>query len=194
MTFEQCIRSITSKITAHEGKEPLIIAIDGKSASGKSTFAARLADELGVQVIATDDFYRPRNNSGELDISLYDGNFDIERFSREVVSNLNGDGFEYGVFDCRSGSIKETKSIAPYNAIVIEGAYSVDPKLGDYAGIKIFFDISAEEQIKRIEKRNGREGVKRFTEIWIPAEERYFSYYGIKKSCDLLVNNDAEEM
>ena len=42
-----------------------------------------------------------------------------------------------------------------------------------------------EEQLRRIELRNGREMMERFRARWIPMEERYFEHYGICEKADL---------
>ena len=76
INFNTALAILKEKIHAHNAKNPLVIAIDGKSASGKTTFA----NLLGATVIHTDDFFRPRNEKGVLEISEYSGNFDIDRF------------------------------------------------------------------------------------------------------------------
>lgn len=42
-------------LAARDGDRPVVIAVNGRSASGKSTLAARLADASGWCVLATDD-------------------------------------------------------------------------------------------------------------------------------------------
>ena len=42
---------------ASTASRPILVAIDGGSGAGKSTFARRVGDELGAAVIDGDDFY-----------------------------------------------------------------------------------------------------------------------------------------
>ena len=56
---------------------------------------------------------------------------------------------------------------------IVEGAYSLNPKFGDYADLKIFYDIAPGEQIRRIRLRNGERGLRMFQTRWIPLEEKY---------------------
>ncbi len=169
--------------------KPLVIAIDGRSASGKTTFASLLNKELNAQVIHTDDFFRPRNKNGELEISEFDGNFDIKRFKDEAVNGiLSNEAFECGILDCSKGVIYKTVRYVASQCFVVEGAYSLNPKLGDYADIKVFFDVERDVQESRISSRNGKEMYDIFKKIWIPAEERYLSHYNIISTCDLIVN------
>lgn len=184
INFESALEIIKDKIHSHKSEAPLVIAIDGKSASGKTTFAGL----LGVTVIHTDDFYRPRNSFGELEVSEYSGNFDIKRFKCEVVSNLKSQkNFKYGVFNCKKGCITEYVNVLCSNCIVVEGAYSTHPELGDYADIKMFFDIHDAIQRQRIIARNGEGAYKTFSDIWIPAENAYFSHYLIKENSHITV-------
>ena len=169
---------------------PIIIAIDGRSASGKTTFANLFKDDDGFYVIHTDDFYRPKNSQGELETSEFDGNFDIKRFKSEVVDNLKNETFCYGVFDCTEQKIIKVVSVSNPKCIIIEGAYSHDPNLFEYADLKVFFDINKEQQKERIVKRNGKESFDAFLNLWIQAEERYICHYSIEETSDYIVTEE----
>lgn len=188
LSVPNALREITNIIKTYDSELPLIIAIDGRAASGKTTFA----EKLNVPVIHTDDFFRPRDNRGELALTEFDGNFDIERFKSEVVANLKtGNSFEYGMFDCFQGKITASVRIPLSACYVVEGAYSINPVLGDYAGLKVFFDVSKNDQKQRIINRGGEEAYNRFRDIWIPAEERYLAHYNIQAQCDITVFSEV---
>ncbi len=51
--------------------------------------------------------------------------------------------------------------------------------------MKIFLDVDSDEQLDRIEKRNGKNQLSEFINKWIPLEEKYFEEFGIKEKCDL---------
>ncbi len=161
---------------------PFVVAIDGRSASGKTTFAKRFENLSGVAIIHTDDFYRPKNAFGELEISEFNGNFDLIRFKSEVIDNLKKKEFSYGIFDCAEQRIVKTVSVCAPKCILIEGAYSHNPNLSEYADLKIFFDIDEETQKDRICDRNGIEAYEAFKTLWIQAEERYIDHYKIKEN------------
>ena len=187
--YENAFEHISKLIDGYSGKFPLIIAFDGRSASGKSSLAERFERELNIPVIHTDDFFRPRNKHGELEISEFDGNFDVFRFKSEIVDQLrNGMNLRYGVFDCKLGKISRYNEIAVSNYCIIEGAYSLNPNLSEYVGCKIFFDIERDAQRRRILNRNGARQLENFEKIWLPAEERYLEHYKIKERCDIIVN------
>src|SRR4051794_38929102 len=50
------VRALLDAVEAPGGLPVKIVAIDGHGGSGKSTLAALLADELGAEVVKTDDF------------------------------------------------------------------------------------------------------------------------------------------
>lgn len=186
---ENLFSIINGLIENNENDSPIIIAIDGKAASGKTTFTKRIEND-GITVIHTDDFYRPKNANGELEISEFDGNFDFIRFKREVVDNLTQKSFSYGVFDCSEQKIVKTVSVASPKCIIVEGTYSHNPNLGDYSDLKVFFDIDENTQKERIIIRNGESAYEKFKRLWIQAEERYFNHYEIKQMSDYIVTEE----
>lgn len=186
---EKLFTIINDLIENNEKATPVIIAIDGRAASGKTTFSKHFEKD-GITVIQTDDFYRPKNENGELEISEFDGNFDFMRFKREVVDNITQKSFSYGVFDCSEQKIVKTVSVASTKCIIIEGTYSHNPNLSDYADLKVFFDIDENTQKERVIKRNGESAFENFNKLWIQAEERYFNHYGIKQMSDYIVREE----
>lgn len=69
-------------------KQPLIIAIDGRSASGKTTLAKELNELFLSEVIHMDDFFLQPEQRTEERLSEVGGNVDRERFLREVALPL----------------------------------------------------------------------------------------------------------
>ena len=72
---------------------------------------------------------------------------------------------------------------------IIEGVYSMHPILIAAYDLKIFMDISAEEQEKRILQRDGPCKLGRFLNEWIPLENRYFREMKIAEQCDIIIDN-----
>lgn len=165
-----------------------IIAIDGRAASGKTTVAGQLAKILKAGVVHMDDFFLPQDLRTAKRFAEAGGNVHYERFKAEVLPDLRKEsGFAYRRFDCSKMAPGEMRQIAATRWRVVEGAYSLHPEFGNYADLKIFFDITPAEQMKRIKKRNGGEKAKIFASRWIPLEENYIKQTGVKKRADIIL-------
>ena len=82
-------------------KDMVIVAIDGKCTSGKTTLAGKLAEMYDCNVFHMDDFFlRPEKRTPERYAEV-GGNVDYERFKEEVLVPLKaGKPFSYRPFDC----------------------------------------------------------------------------------------------
>ena len=140
-------------------KESIFIAIDGRCASGKTTFAAQLQKQCGGSVIHMDDFFlRPEQRTWER-LQRPGGNVDYERFLKEVIE--------------------------PEQIIIVEGSYSCHPVLWKYYDLHIFLTINADLQMQRIRQRN-KGCIDDFRDKWIPLEEKYFAACGTQSKCELI--------
>ena len=161
-----------------------IVAIEGGSASGKTTLASMLQEIYDCNVFHTDDFFlRPTQRTPQR-MSEIGGNLDRERFSIEVLQPLkSGETVQFRRYDCASQTLREPITVLPKKLTVIEGVYAMHPAFGDYYDISIFLDVAPEVQKARIKKRNTPPLARRFFEEWIPLENAYFSQMRIKSRC-----------
>lgn len=164
-----------------------IIAIEGASASGKTTLAKTLSKIYGATVFHMDDFFLPLDNQTPKRLSEVGGNVDRERFESEVLIPLSqGKAVNYRPFDCKTQGFKDTFSVAPKTLVIVEGAYSMHPSLSGYYDLSVFLEIDSAKQKERIIERNG-DGAQRFFETWIPRENTYFEKTCAKERCDLII-------
>lgn len=182
------IREETEKRSA--AKERVIIAIDGRCASGKSTLGRALAKELGCVLIHMDDFFlRPEQRTPER-LAQAGENVDHGRFLEEVLSPLaQGVSFTYRPWECHRQDFGEPITVEPAKTAIVEGSYACHPDLWDYYDLRIFLTVDRETQLDRIAVRNGKEGLAAFKEKWIPLEERYFEAYDLAARCDIVIDN-----
>jgi len=165
-----------------------IIAIDGRSASGKTTLASQLKLILNAQVIHMDDFFLPVNMRTKLRYEQAGGNVHYERFKEEVLPHLRKNtAFSYRIFDCKKNKFHGNRMIWPGDWLIVEGAYCMHPEFGDYSDLKVFCDISPAEQMRRIYDRNGFRAAENFRSRWIPLEENYISTFKIDRNADLII-------
>lgn len=166
--------------------KPLVAAIDGRCAAGKTTLAAELQGLIGCNVIHADSFFlRPEQRTAER-LDAPGGNIDYERLAAEVMEPLlRGEAFSYRVFSCKTQSFSETVFVERAQVTVIEGSYSCHPSLWGNYGLRVFLSVDPAEQLRRIERRNGADALPAFREKWIPLEEKYFNALNIEARCDL---------
>ena len=188
------MNDIISKILSlKENKEKVIVAIDGRCASGKTTLALSLQNELKslgekVTVIHIDEFFlRPEQRTSER-LSTPGENIDHERFLEKVLIPIkNGGKVRYQPFDCSVFALAEEKEVENENIVIIEGSYSMNKNLIAYYDLKIFLTSLLEKRLERILKRNGENMLETFKSRWIPLEEMYFEDYRIKEKCDFVI-------
>lgn len=165
--------------------KPVLIAIDGHAAAGKTTLAKKISSVFDCNVFHMDDFFLPPSLRTKERLEEVGGNVHYERFMEEVITPLKkGKSFSYGVFDCSTMQINGNKEVEVKKLNIIEGSYSFHPYFDNPYDIRIFLDIAGDEQRKRITLRNGPEMAERFRREWIPMENRYFDSFRIRESCD----------
>lgn len=154
-------------------KEHILIAIDGRCASGKTTLAKRLSHALSAPFVSCDDFFLPPEKRTSERLSEVGGNMERERLLSEVITPfLQGKAVSYRRFDCQTASYGNTVTLPESRILIVEGAYACHESLWDYYDLPIFLTVSKEEQAKRILARNP-EKANDFFEKWIPMEECY---------------------
>ncbi|MBQ8170428.1 MAG: uridine kinase [Oscillospiraceae bacterium] len=180
---------LIAETTPRQGR--LIVAIDGRCAAGKTTLAQRLSKVLGCGVIHMDHFFlRPEQRTQER-LATPGGNVDHERFLEEVLLPIKtACDISYCPFDCKKQALAEPISIKCGDICIVEGSYSCHPVLAGHYQLRIFLDVSPEEQLRRIFQREGADKAEMFRSKWIPMEERYFSAFNIESVCDIRLSTD----
>ena len=174
-----------------ETKERIIVALDGMSCSGKTTFAAQLAQKFSGSVVHMDDFFLPADRFTEQMQALPGGNMDRARFQAEVLSPLAaGADFSYAPFSCKEQALLPDRTPVTGRLIVVEGAYALLPAWGRYWDLSLFLQVSQEEQQGRLLLRNGARGMVPFLKRWIPREEAYFAACHVRNRCDEIVDGE----
>ena len=187
--MEEKIRAVLERIEAAlEIKERVIVAIDGRCASGKTTLAAEISKRLDCNVFHMDDFFlRPEQRSEERRNTAGE-NVDHERFLSEVLIPLSrGEAFSYRPFSCKTQTLLPPIEVTPKRISVVEGSYACHSSLFEYYDLRVFSNVSSAEQMARIVARNGKEGAERFASLWIPLEEKYFERFDVAHSCHIVL-------
>jgi len=165
-----------------------VVAIEGGSASGKSTLSRLLENLYDCTVFHMDDFFlRPEQRTPER-FAEVGGNIDWERFLFEVLQPLNkGEVINFRKFDCSSMALGKNETVIPKKLVIVEGAYSMHPQLEKCYDFSVFLDISPALQQKRILHRNLAQMAQRFFNEWIPLENVYFEKTNVRNRCDMVI-------
>lgn len=165
-----------------------IIAVDGRAGAGKSTAAELLRRVLDGGIVYMDDFFLPSELRSTERLAQPGGNVHYERFIEQVLPYLGkNDAFTYKIFDCSRMEFHGQRTVAAGDWQIVEGSYSHHPVFGDYADLRVFVDVDADEQLRRIERRNGTQTLEMFRTRWIPMEEAYFAVHQIAEQADVVM-------
>ncbi len=168
-------------------QQPVLIAIDGMCAGGKSTMGRILQSIYQCRLFHMDDYFlQPFQRTTERMCEV-GGNVDYERFREEILDHIGDrDGLKYRIYNCGTRKLEDW-TYAPWHRLnLIEGSYSQHPYFGDIWNLRFFCEIGAEEQLHRIRLRNGPDMLERFKQEWIPRENDYFQAFGIREKSILV--------
>lgn len=175
---------------------PILVALDGRSGSGKSTIAKIIAVRLGGVEITADDFYAGGSDdewdgrSSQEKVSMV---IDWRRLRSEVLEPLlAGRRASWHPFDWNAGKGLAAHYINrdPTPLIVLDGAYSARPELSDIIDLSVLVEVPDDSDRRvRLVKREGKKYMDDWHRRWDPAENYYFSKVRPKTSFDLVIEN-----
>jgi uridine kinase len=148
---------------------PVLVAVDGVDGSGKTTFAAQLADRYAeldrtAHVVHLDDFLNPRAVRYRLGRDSPEGYFsdtyDLDTFMAGVLEPLSGRGgrsIRLRAFDHRTDRpIQDEPTFVVADAVVIvEGMFLHRDELVDVWDMSVFLDVPFEVSVARMAERDG---------------------------------------
>lgn len=188
ITLETLCSILTAALDQHPTK-PLVLALDGRCGSGKTTLANGLAAQFpGCTVLHTDDFYLPPARRCPDWAHTPCANMDLARLRDEALRPAYaGQPVQYRAYSCREGTYQPAQELPTQPLVILEGSYSHHPLLTGYETLRVFVTCSKEEQTRRLQAREG-ERYANFAARWIPLEEGYFAKYQIAENADFVVD------
>ena len=149
---------------------PLIIAIAGGSASGKSTVVREIVNRLkslDVSIICHDDYYKDQSHLSmeERVKTNYDhpSSLDNDLLVEHLKSLMEGKSIDKPEYDFKTHNrMKETTRVNPTKVIFVEGILVLeDKRIRDLSDVKIFVksdeDIIFIRRLKRDIEERGRD-------------------------------------
>ena len=186
--FSSLTQTIASLLEAHP-ERPVLIALDGRCGSGKTTLAVQLAEQFpGSAVFHTDDYYLPPAQRIRNWAETPCANMDLARLRDEALRPAyEGQPVQYRSYSCREGAYLPARELAAQPLVILEGSYSHHPLLTGYETLRVFLTCAKEEQTRRLQAREG-ERYANFAARWVPLEEGYFAQYHIAETADFVVD------
>ena len=183
--FEPAVQAIRNLLEEKKTSDkPILVAIDGRCGSGKTTLGNYLAQVFDCNLFRMDDFFPRMEQRTPERMKEIGGNVDYERFKETVLEPVQKkESVRYQPFSCQKWGLVDPYEI-PYKKLnVIEGSYSMHPYFENPYQLRIFLNISPEDQMDNIRKRNGLEKAEEFRTKWIPKEEAYFEKFHVQDGC-----------
>lgn len=169
-------------------KSHVLVGIDGMSAAGKSHLAALLAEVYACGVVHADDFFLRPEQRNSARLAQPGGNIDYERLAPVAKQAADNRAFSYVAYSCKTGRLEEQRHIPAGRITVLEGVYSLSPRVAAQCDVRVFLSVDAAKQMERVTGRSGAELAVRFKQEWIPMENYYFSEYSVRESCDIALD------
>jgi uridine kinase len=186
--------ALAGEVTTLRLEHPVRVAVEGRSAAGKTTLADALADvirERGRPALraSIDDFHRPghkgRSQRGEwTPRTYYDEGYDYAAFRELLLHPLGPDGSRLcrpTLFDANQDAWypEEWHTAAEDTVAIIDGAFLLRPELAIHWDYVIWLDIDMETMVERARRRDvawvGSAQVveARYRRHWVPTHELY---------------------
>ncbi len=179
-------------------KNPVLIALDGRSGTGKSTIAQAIASRVAGTIVVSDDFYSGGNDhawSGLSASEKVEQVIDWQGMRAQVLEPLLANkpaSWHPLDFQPEIGWIgwkEETVTLEPAPVILVDGVYSARPELADLVDLAVLVEADDEARRKRLVIREGQAFMQRWHQLWDAAEEYYFTHVRPRSSFDLIVTN-----
>jgi uridine kinase len=191
---QEVIDALAEAITSLRPGHPTRVAIEGRSAAGKST----LADELAAAVRARgrevmrasiDDFHRPGHKhrsrrGGWTPQSYYDEGYDYEAFRDLLLTPLGPGGSRRcrpALFDSFHDNWlpEDWQTVGDRTVAIVDGAFLLRPELAEHWDFVVWLDVDFETMVARARRRDvawvgsADEVEARYRRHWIPTHELY---------------------
>jgi uridine kinase len=142
--------------------ELVLVGIGGHGASGKSTLAGAVAEEVtGSQIVATDEFF-----NGQL--------FELDRLLSDVVEVLrSGRVASYKSWDWASGRPIEQRTVVPRGVVIIDGVCALDQRFREFEAVRVWVQTPVEVRLARGIARDGESSRDQWINRWLPGENTY---------------------
>ena len=175
-----------------------LLLVDGPAGSGKTTFANRLAVELGaapsrgagsfdptsplparapVQILHADDMYEGWGGLEELDDVL------VDQVLAPLAAGRRG---TFRMWDWARSERTHPIPVPERDVLIVEGVGVGSPRARARASMVVWVEAPRELRLRRGIERDG-EGMREEGERWQPIETRVLAEHGTREAADVIV-------
>jgi uridine kinase len=159
-----------------------LIAVDGRSGSGKTWLAEELAGAVGAPVIHLDDLYRGWEGPASALGALTDW----------VVGPLGrGEAARWRRFDWGSMEYAEWHRTPAAEVVLVEGCGSVRAALASVYAARIWVEAPAAARDQRLRARADWAAYAPHARQWAEQEDELYRLEQTRQHCDVIVENLA---
>jgi hypothetical protein len=157
-----------------------LIAVDGRSGSGKTWLAAELATPLGAPVIHLDDLYPGWDGLTKA----------ADVLAPWVIEPLSkGEPAHWRRFDWDAMSYAEWHTTEAADVVVLEGGGSIRSALAGAYAARIWVEAPAAARRQRLRARPDWTAYEPFARRWAELEDQLYRTEHTRRHCDVIVEN-----
>ncbi|WP_254790879.1 AAA family ATPase [Curtobacterium sp. MCBA15_016] len=138
----------------------LVVLVDGRSGTGKTTLGDSLAERLGAQVVHLDDVYPG-----------WDG---LQAAAEAVVTDVLGERSGYRRWDWATSCPAEWAAVDPGQPIVVEGCGALSRDSAPLASLRVWLEADDDTRWERAIGRDG-ESFAREWDRWAAQEAAFIA-------------------
>lgn len=156
-------------------KQLLLIAIDGRPGSGKTTIAVKLEEALHAQAIYLDEFFIPIEQwpkDAKPQFPFF--YFRYQEFIDGVKALASGKSFSYFSYDWESNDLSnQAKIIKPEGIIIVEGVSALNAELAALYDKRIWVASDRNSEFAAIAVRENEKNLDVWKNIYLPSIDLY---------------------
>jgi len=175
--FNEGIALLKDKIkTCLNEKENILVALSGKTGSGKTTLANELRkqmaeDKIDITVVSTDNFYLPNSNK-----------LDLKKLQMTINKLQQGESVD---------------NLTPAKVILVEGVQTIEDKVvGQKPNIRTYITVPIEKRFAARLLRDKKEFIHKLTDTKLTPEfistVKKFEADPSLVNVDIVINNDRK--
>lgn len=183
----------------HSADRPFVVAIDGLSGAGKTTFVSHLSNEPSVHIFHIDDYIVERDKryqTGQPESTEYYAlQWDVSRLERQLFRPLHEGATKLTLpryMYERDVITEEVVDVSSAHTVVVEGIFLQRPEWRSYFDYVIYLDCPREVRYERVLNRDTylgdpAERLAKYKRRYWPGEDVYLQQIDPKRGADIVL-------